>query len=96
MLKKALFYFLSVVHKESEMFLFYILVLFFYTMPSVAFKKNTCSFSEDREALSVLQTCVWFPKQCAVVVADVASVAKQTLVSSFNNSNVWGIAKVDP
>lgn len=61
-------------------FVFYILVLFSYSMPSFAFKKNTRNFSEDREALSVLQSCVWFPKQCAVVVADVASVAKQALV----------------
>lgn len=51
-------------------------------MPSFAFLKNIRSFSDDKdkEALSVLQSCVWFPKQCAVVVADVASVAKQALV----------------
>lgn len=60
----------------------FIFLLFFYNMPSFAFLKNIRSFSDDKdkEALSVLQSCVWFPKQCAVVVADVASVAKQALV----------------
>lgn len=51
-------------------------------MPSFAFLKNIRNFSDDKykEALSVLRSCVWLPKQCAVVVADVASVAKRALV----------------
>ena len=35
------------------------------------------------EALPELCSCVWFPKQCIVVAADVASVAKQATGGVF-------------